>query len=347
MKINSMRVAMYYSNKDIRVQEVPVPKISPDELLVKVTACGICGSDVMEWYRADRVPLVLGHEIAGVIVKKGRNVKKYKEGNRISAAHHLPCGDCKYCRVSQETVCETLRRTNFYPGGFSEYLRLPEINVTKGTFLLPDGVSDEEATFIEPLGCVLRGQRQAGLKPWHSLLVIGSGIAGILHIALARARKIKRIIATDVENERLKMAQRFGADFCFNAEDYTPEKLLDINSGQKADVVVIATGALPAIKQALESVDRSGTVLFFAPTDKDKTIELNVNNLFWRNEIILLSTYAANPEEHRQALKFIKEKRINVREMITHRLKLQDTQEGFRLVSEAKESLKVIVNPQD
>jgi len=147
---------MWYNNQDVRLEEMPTPQIGPGELLVRVLASGICGSDVMEWYRLDRAPLVLGHEIAGDIVRVGQGVELYKDGARVSAATHVPCNTCHYCLSGHHTVCDTLRRTNFDPGGFAEYIRLPAINVDRGVFLLPDEVSDEEATFTEPLACVLR-----------------------------------------------------------------------------------------------------------------------------------------------------------------------------------------------
>ncbi|GAI97258.1 unnamed protein product, partial [marine sediment metagenome] len=177
-----MRVAMYYNNHDVRLEEIPTPQIGPGELLVRVEACGICGSDVMEWYRRDRVPLVLGHEIGGQIVAVGDGVERYKEGDRVSAAHHVPCNTCHYCLSGHHTICNTIRQTNFDPGGFAEYLRLPAINVDRGVFLLPDEVSYEEATFIEPLACILRGQRSAHIQPGHSVLIIGSGFTGLLHM---------------------------------------------------------------------------------------------------------------------------------------------------------------------
>ena len=177
-----MRVAMYYSNNDVRLEEMPTPQIGSGELLVKVHASGICGSDVMEWYRIEKAPLVLGHEIAGEVAAVGDGVEGYKEGDRITAAHHVPCNTCHYCLSGHHTVCDTLRQTNFDPGGFAEYVRLPAINVACGVFPLPDEVSYEEATFTEPLACVLRGQRMAGMQSGCSVLVIGSGIAGLLHV---------------------------------------------------------------------------------------------------------------------------------------------------------------------
>ncbi|HEX21627.1 MAG TPA: alcohol dehydrogenase, partial [Actinobacteria bacterium] len=164
-----MRVAVWYNNKDIRIEEQPMPKIGPHEILMRVEAAGICGTDVMEWYRIDRAPLVLGHDVAGEIVEVGVDVKGYKCGDRIMAAHHVSCNTCHYCLSGHETVCKTLRQTNFDPGGFTEYIRLPAINVDRGVYRLPDNLSYEEATFVEPLACVYRGQRLVGLKPGQSV----------------------------------------------------------------------------------------------------------------------------------------------------------------------------------
>ena len=159
-----MRTAVYYSNSDIRIEERPRPKIGEGELLVKIEASGICGTDCLEWYRIGRIPLVLGQEIAGVVVEAGKGVKNFKVGDRVSASHHVPCGECRFCLDGHETTCDTLRKTNFDPGGFSEFVRIPKINVEKGTYLLPKDLSFEEATFIEPLACVLRGQRLANFR---------------------------------------------------------------------------------------------------------------------------------------------------------------------------------------
>ncbi len=341
-----MRVAMYYSNNDIRIEEMPKPKIGRGELLIRVEASGICGSDVMEWYRINRTPLVLGHEIAGTIEEVGEGVKIYKKGDRVACAHHVPCGRCHYCLAGHETVCDTLRKTNFDPGGFCEYLRLPKINVDYGVLPLPDSVSFEEATFIEPLACVIRGQRLAGMKPGISILVVGSGIAGLLHIHLARVRGASRIISTDISDYRLRLAKQFGADISINAKEYSAEMLRSLNQGRLADLVIVSTGSPSAIQQALESVERGGTILFFAPTDKDRKIPLPFNDLFWRTEISLTSSYAGSPSDYKEALGLIISRKLDVSGMITHRLSLSETGRGFKLVVEAQESIKVIIYPQ-
>ncbi|HMK51581.1 MAG TPA: alcohol dehydrogenase catalytic domain-containing protein, partial [Thermodesulfobacteriota bacterium] len=156
-----MRVAMYYNNSDVRLEEIPTPRIGPGELLVKVLASGICGSDVMEWYRIKKAPRVLGHEIAGEIVEVAEGLDRYKIGDRVFVSHHVPCNTCQYCLNGFHTLCDTLRTTNFDPGGFAEYIRIPRINVDRGVFILPDEISFEDGVFIEPLACVLRGQRLA------------------------------------------------------------------------------------------------------------------------------------------------------------------------------------------
>jgi len=341
-----MRVAMYYSNQDVRLEEMPVPQIGPGEVLMRVEASGICGTDLLEWYRLHKAPLVLGHEVAGVVADVGEGVKYYKEGDRICAAHHVPCNECHYCLSGHHTVCDTLRQTNFDPGGFAEYVRLPSINVEQGIFPLPDGVSFEEATFVEPLACVLRGQRLAHLQPGQSVLVIGSGVAGLLHIQLARASGAGYIMATDIVDCRLEAARKFGADVAIQAEEYTPDHLRRAAGGRLADLVVICSGATSAINQALESVERGGTVLFFAPTEQGVSVPISVNDLFWRNEVTLTSSYGGSPADYAAALGLIQAGKIRVREMITHRLGLGETGPGFRLVARAQDSLKVIIEPQ-
>jgi len=341
-----MRVAWWYNNRDVRVEEMPVPPIGPGELLVRVEASGICGSDVMEWYRLDRAPLVLGHEIGGQIVAVGEGVEQYREGERVTAAHHVPCNTCHYCLSGHHTVCDTLRRTNFDPGGFAEYVRLPAINVDRGVFRLPDGVSCEEATFVEPLACVLRGQRSARMQPGSTVLVIGSGIAGLLHVLAARVLGAGQVMATDIAPYRLEAAGRFGADSVVRAEEDLPAHLRGVNQGRLADLVIVCTGATSAVAQALESVERGGTVLFFAPTDPGVTVPISINELFWRNDVMLTTSYAGSPADYQMALELIRAGTVPVSQMITHRLGLAETGLGFQLVAGARDSIKVIIEPQ-
>ncbi len=341
----TMRIAMYYNNKDVRLEEMPVPKIGTGELLLRVIASGICGSDVMEWYRIKKAPIVLGHEIAGEIVEVGKGVEDYKVGERVFVSHHVPCNTCYYCLKDHHTACETLHTTNYYPGGFAEYVRVPGLNVDRGVYRLPDEVSFEEGTFIEPLACVLRGQRLAHIEPGNSVLILGSGVSGLLHIQLACALGAGPIVATDINEYRMQAALRFGANTVMNAKEDVATKVREKNDGRLADRVIVCTGALAAMSQALHCVERGGTVLFFAVPEPGIDVPIPLNDL-WRNEITLMTSYGAAPSDLVTALELIQARRVNAQDMITHRLSLTETGLGFKLVAEAKESMKVIIEPQ-
>lgn len=339
-----MRVAVYYNNKDVRVEEMPIPKIGPGEILVKVVASGICGSDVMEWYRVKKAPRVLGHEMTGHIAEVGEGVDNYNIGQRVFVSHHVPCNTCRYCMTGAHTACETLHNTNYDPGGFSEYIRIPKINVKNGVYILPDDMSYEEGTFIEPLACVTRGQRLAGLKPGQSVLVIGSGISGLLHIKLAKALGAGKLFATDINNFRLDAAVRCGANVAINAAENVPEMIKEANDGKLADLVIVCAGVLQASIDGINCVERGGTVLFFAVPEPEVMVPVPMNDL-WRNEITLMTSYGAGPDDLEAAIDLMRNKRVTLSDMITHRLPLEEIQKGFRLVAEAQKSIKVIIEP--
>jgi L-iditol 2-dehydrogenase len=338
---------MYYSNKDVRLEEMATPQIGPGELLMKVAASGICGSDVMEWYRRDKVPLVLGHEVAGEVVAVGHGVDKFKPGDRVAATHHVPCNTCHYCLSGHHTVCETLLRgTHFEPGGFAEYIRVPAINVDRGVFHIPEGVTFEEASFMEPLACVLRGQKNARLRPGQTVLVLGSGISGLLHVGLARALGAGLVVAADTIPFRLKKAGEMGADLTLHVDDEILTSIRRANEGRLADLVIICfDGFIPL---ALRAVEKGGTVLFFAGAAEGATVPATINDLFWRTEISLTSTYAGAPADCRTALKLIKEGGVPVLKTVTHRLTMAEAPTGFQTVCSPAEHecVKVIVAPQ-
>ncbi len=342
----TMRAAVYHRNSDIRIEERPVPKISADEILVRIESSGICGSDVMEWYRLKKAPLVLGHEIAGTVVETGKNVKRFKAGDRVTVAHHVPCNSCRYCLAGQYSICDTLRSTSFDPGGFCEYVRVPAVNVDRGTFIVPDELSFDEATFVEPLGCVLRGLRVARFAPGMSALVLGSGISGLLFVKALVALGAGRIAATDINVHRLNAAKRFGANVALKAKDAPPWKLREANGGRLFDLVITAAGVPGVIEQAFRSADRGGTVLLFAPLEPGSTATMPCWEI-WRDQVTIVSTYASPPVDTERAIELLRAERVAVEDMITHRLPLAETGRGFRLVAEGKKSIKVIVRPQE
>lgn len=325
-----MIVARYYNNKDVRIEELPKPVIGPGEILVKILASGICGTDVMEWYRAPKGPRILGHEIAGGIVES--RTDKYRAGQRVFVSHHVPCNQCSYCLEGNHTACETLHQGNYDPGGYSEFIRVPVANVERGVYVLPDHVSNDEGTMIEPLACALRAQRVIGVKKGHTVLILGSGVSGLLHIQVAKL-KGARVAATDIDAYRLQKAREFGADEVIDARrDFQ----------LCAQRVIISAGAPQAVAQAFQCVDRKGVILLYAiPSGNIQIPTVD----FWRNEITLTSSYGAAPVDLKEALELIADKKIDVQQAITHRLPLRRIQEGFRIVTEAKNSLKVVLEP--
>jgi len=341
-----MKAAVYYSNSDIRIEEMPVPEIGPGEILVRIESSGICGSDVMEWYRVRKAPLVLGHEIAGTIEKVGDGVGRFIPGQRVSVAHHVPCEECLYCRQGKYSLCDTLRSTNFDPGGFAEYVRVPAINVEKGTFVIPDGLSFDAAAFIEPLACVVRGLNVSWFREGDDVLVLGSGISGLLFIKLLRARGAGKVVATDIDPHRREAAERMGADEALDPGEATPERLAKINGGRLFDLAVTCAGVEPVVTQALRSVDRGGTVLLFAPLAPGVEITVPFFDI-WRDQIKIVSTYAGPPADSLAAMELLASGKVEVEDMITHRLPLDMTAEGFRLVAEGSESIKVIIKPRE
>jgi L-iditol 2-dehydrogenase len=339
-----MRVAMYYNNRDVRLEELPVPKIGAGELLIRARASGICGSDLMEWYRIKKAPLVLGHEITGEVAEVGEGVENFKVGDRVFSSHHVPCGECRYCLAGHQSVCDLLRTTHFDPGGFAEYIRVPKINVELGTLRIPDTMTFDEGSFIEPLACVVRAQRFAGLTERQTVLVMGSGISGLLHIQLARTRGAARIVATDISDFRLKAAAQFGADATIHGLEDVPARARDLNDGRPADVVIVCTGAMPAIQQALKSVDRGGTLLFFAPTTAGVDVPIPLFD-YWRDEISVITSYAGSGDDLKESLELIRDHKVRVAEMVTHRLPLAQAGLGFELTASGKNSIKVILDP--
>jgi L-iditol 2-dehydrogenase len=336
-----MKVAMWYNNRDIRLEDVPMPRPGSKEMVVKVHACGICGSDIVEWYRLPRAPLVQGHEIGAEVVEVGDSVTRYNPGDRVFIAPKVPCMECDLCRNGHFPVCAAVG--DRLPGGFAQYVLVPEALVEKGTYRLSDGVSYDLSTFIEPLACVIRAQWLSGVKKARTLLVLGCGMSGLLHILLAKARGGLRIAATDISPIRMDAARRFGADHIWNAGENIAGKLKE-ETGGKADVVMICTSALSAVDQAWESVNPGGAVVFFAVPDPGKMVCLPANE-FWRQEIRILTSYYCGPPDLKKALLLIEGGTLNLEDMITHRLPLKDIAEGFRLVTEGKESIKVIIHP--
>jgi L-iditol 2-dehydrogenase len=340
-----VRVAVYYSNDDVRLEHRPEPVPGPGELLLRVESSGICGSDVMEWYRAPRAPLVLGHEVAGVVERTGAGVDAFRPGDRVVATHHVPCERCHACRTDRHAACTMLRTTHFDPGGFAELVRLGPQHVDRGVLALPDDVSFERATFVEPLACAVRGQRLCGLRAGDSVAILGGGVAGLLHLLLARALGAGRIFVTDLRDYRVRAAAALGADAALRADADVVAAIRRANGGRGVDRVIVCAGARAAMDQALGLVEGGGSVLLFAPLAPGDSLSLDVNDL-WLRGVSLVTSYAGPPADMRTALELIAHRRVDPGPLVTHRLGLAETGLGFRLTATAGDSLKVIVEPQ-
>lgn len=339
-----MRAAVYYRNDDVRIEDRPRPAAGPGELLVRIMASGICGSDVMEWYRVRKAPVVLGHEVAGTVESAGEGVTAFRPGDRVVVSHHVPCMTCAFCREGKHTLCDTLRSTSFDPGGFCEFVRVPPLQTRIGTFALPDAISFEEGSFVEPVACVLRGMRIAGMREGRSVLVMGSGLSGLLHVKAARMLGASFVATTDLDDARLAAARRFGANAAWRATEDVPA-LLEKALGRKgADIVIVTTAALPACTQALGCLTRGSVLLMFALPDPGAVVPFPIHDL-WMNGVVVTSTYAGAPDDFRAAIDALASKRMTVADMISHRLPLEDSARGFKLVAAAREALKVVVFP--
>jgi len=334
-----MSVAEYHSNVDIRIKQVEKPNIAKNEILVKMKACGICGTDVMEWYRKKSKPRILGHEMSGEVVEVGTNVNAIQQYDRVFVSHHVPCFDCYHCDKGNHSACDSLHRGNFFPGGFSEYIQIPEENVDHGTFILPEKMSYEEASMIEPMACALSGQKMINLKKSETVVILGSGISGLTHVQLSKNIGSK-VISTDVSKYRLEQAKKFGADHSYHAGDLNSDEIRKINNNRLADKVIVCTVNDSAIKSSFNYVEKRGAILFFAVPAENISIP---SNHLWRKEISIFFSYGATPDDIKETIKLAEEKKIDFNNMITHSFPLSKIIEGFKLVSEAKESMKVVV----
>jgi L-iditol 2-dehydrogenase len=338
-----MKAAIYYNQTDIRVEEIPTPKIEHDEVLVEMRACGICGSDLMEWYLKSRAPLVLGHEPSGVIVERGKAVKNFDVGDRVFVHHHVACLECHYCLHGDYTLCEKFHKTNIVPGGFAEYFKVPAPNLQLDTLKIPDGISFEEATLIEPLGCCLRAIKKCGICRGDSVAIIGAGATGIIHTFLSKFFGAEKVIVSDLVDFRLRFAEKFGADITVNPLRADLSEVVNAETdGRGVDLVIVTAPSIEAYKAGLSVCRKGGKLCVFAPTEPGKILEISPKQLFF-NELQIIPSYSTSHVETREALKLIESGKIRARDLITHRFPLVEAAKAFKTALENKESLKVVV----
>ena len=338
-----MKVAVYYSPQDIRIEQVPIPEIGDDEILVRMKACGICGSDLMDWYLKTRAPLVLGHEPAGIVAKKGKKVEDFAIGERVFVHHHVACMTCHYCVNGDYTLCDTFHKTNIKPGGFAEYFKVPALNLKLDTLRLPNKLSFEEATFIEPVGCCIRALNKCRLKQGDSIAIIGAGSTGLIHTALSKIYGSSMRIVSDLFDHRLSCAKKFGADITVNPKNDDLKKIVKTATNDiGVDIVVITAPSVEAYRAGMEICRKGGKLCIFAPTSPNKSMEVSPKELFF-SELQIIPSYSTSHLETRAALQLIASGKLRVKELITQRFGLEETAEAFKMALNSEESLKVIV----
>jgi L-iditol 2-dehydrogenase len=338
-----MRAVEYHSNSDIRIVELPVPEIGPGEMLVQLRACGLCASDVMEWYMQPRAPLYPGHEPVGVVVATGEGVQQFSAGERVFMHHHVPCMVCHYCRRGSYSQCATFRATRLYPGGLAEYIRVPALNVQLDVLALPNELTDEAAILIEPLACCIRGISRAHIQAGDSVLVLGAGSNGLLLAQLAQRRGTARVIIVDPIAYRRQRALDSGIDYALDPQHGALlEQVFAVNDRRRPDIVIVTPSSMTAMQQGIELVGPGGTVLLFAPPPPAAVLPVVPNTLFFA-EITLRTSYSAGPYETRLALDMLRNGRINADTVITHRFALRDAAQAFQLVAKPGDALKAII----
>jgi L-iditol 2-dehydrogenase len=330
-----MKAAVYYDVDDFRIEEMPEPEIGSHEALVKVKACGICGTDVHKAiHKTVEPPLVLGHEVAGDVVKIGSDVQKFQVNDTVVVPHHTPCFACHFCHHGHYTLCDQYTKTNIDPGGFSEYIRVPQPNVERAMITF-EGIDYEEAAFVEPVACCIHAWEKLTVYPGDTVLIVGAGPIGLIHMKLAILSHAKVYVA-DIREKRLEYAENMGG---------IPVHVGGIGgSGVEADTVIVAAGTRKAYELALHSVKKGGHISFFAECPSDSHIHVDPN-LIYSKELTFTGSYSSTPFGHWKALNLIQEKALNVKDLITHRVTLEEVGKAISMAAEAEDCLKIMIQP--
>lgn len=340
----TMRTVVYYGQDDVRVEHRPVPEIGPNEILVKTKACGLCGGETMPWYHT--LPKYLGHEPTGEIVEIGSDVRDFKVGERVFAHHHVACMTCHHCRRGNFTLCDQYANTKIDPAGMAEYFRVPEPNLRMDTLKLPENVTYEAGTLIEPIACALKGVRVLGVQPGDTVAVVGSGFIGASYLQLLARSQAGKIIALDFSDWRLERAKELGATDTINPRNQNAEEgLRAINGGRLADCVVVTAPTTSAWRSAFGLVENGGTFHAAAPPEPENPVSIDPNEL-WFREVTINSTYSASHRDTAAVLALLEAEHLDVERLITHRFPMEGIQEAVDLLLQAGNSLKSVILPE-
>jgi L-iditol 2-dehydrogenase len=337
-----MKAVILYGPHDARIVDLPIPDIKDNEILVKMDACGICGTDVEKYSGSFVTPPVLGHEVVGYIYKVSKNLK-FKEGQKVFVHHHVPCRVCYYCLRGDFTLCDNFTKVNFDPCGLAEYFRVPsEIIEKEGVFLLPEDFPSERATFIEPLACCIKAVNKIKPNIGDKIAIFGSGPAGLLFLLLLKSLGITSIACIDVNNKRLDFSKNLGSEITLNPLTVDIKKeIKNWCDGRGADIAIVATSSIKAIEDAINIIRKGGTVCLFGNPKKNETLNLNASDIFIK-EIKIIPSYSTTELEIYQAISILKSSLIQPEILISHRFNLNEAVKALEL-SEKGETIKAIV----
>lgn len=346
-----MLAAVYNGKKNIKIKDIPKPEIGDDEVLLKVKACSICGTDrkIYEYGHfkiKERNEQILGHEISGVIEEVGKKVDYYEKGMRIALAPNVGCGFCEVCRKGLEQLCLDYNAFGIsWPGGFAEYVKIPEIAVKHGNLVeIPKSLSYEEAALIEPLSCCYNAYESLKMRPGESLLIFGAGPMGILHLILNKHLGIGMTIVVDLDEKRLKLSQGFGADYLVKSDFRIKKTIMSLTNGVGIDNIITAASVPEIQKEALELVAINGKINFFAglPLGKEE-IKLNSNIIHYK-QLRITGTTGSSLKQFRQTVKLSQNAGFNLKKIITKKIGVEELGTIFEDISVFDNNMKIIVS---
>lgn len=338
-----MKVARLYDYLDVRIEDAPCPRPGPREALVRTRVCGICSGDVVPWYIRKKAPLVFGHEPAGEIVEVGTEVTHLRAGNRVFVHHHAPCLSCRACRRGEFVQCPTWRASRIVPGGMAEFFLVPEVNLFGDTLQLPDSVSDEDGALVEPTACVVKSLNRAGNVKDASVLVIGLGAMGQLHVVLARHLGARQVIGADFIAARRTHARNLGASAVLDAStNDLPDQVAALTAGEGCEIVIAGPATVEALDVALSCAARGGTVVQFMGTPPEARLGLSPFDVYFR-EIRLVPSYSCGPRDTTAALDYIVRGVVTAAQVVTHRFPLEAAGEAYRVAALDRTAIKTVV----
>jgi len=335
------------SDSNIEIKNMIKPSLGPDDILVKMHACGICGSDVEKVFgKYGQASMKLGHEPAGTITEIGSEILDFSVGDRVFTHHHVACysDDCHECNHGHETMCKKYYESNLEPCGLADEYIVPEWNVKHGGVLkIPDSMSFEDAAMIEPLACCIRAWNKFTHKNNDSIAILGIGPTGIMHALLAKIYGFEKIFCLDFNEFRLDFAKKFEAITINSGNTNALEQIKSETANQGVDVVIVATSSLNALKDAVNFVRKGGTIVMFGVPSKGANVELDMSEIYSKG-ITIVNSYAASDFDTKEALEKISNKQINVSQLITHKYNLQECQEAFVHAKSGDNAMKIIIN---